>query len=359
MNRLIHVLGADIPHHNVTILKFLDELAAEYANPEPWQVMLVSSTEINIELYPQLQLSVYDTKKQLAKAMSIFASQPQLRFFCHGQFNPWVWLALLTRKIKKQQFYWHIWGADLYEESRAWKFRCLYWLRRRVQGRVAEVFATVGDLSYYRQRYPTVPASLLYFPTRLPADLPPLTAKPMTVPTFLLGNSGDPTNCHCQALQQLADKFGQAIKVIVPMGYPQNNQPYIDRVRACAQRLFTAGQVQLLTESLPFTDYLRLLEQCDAGYFIFQRQQGIGTLSLLLVNNIPVILSRNNLFWQDMVAQQLPVLFDSDTLDPACLRLARQQLQRCDKSNIDFLYPRYRQGWVNVMQRLQGEHHDG
>lgn len=355
MIRLIHVLGADIPHHNATMLSFLNELAGQCSGLLPWQVMLVSQSGADAELYPQLQLAVYNSKKRLAKAVVERAKQPQQLFFCHGQFNPWLWLALLSRKIQKQQIYWHIWGADLYEDSRSWKFRCFYWLRRRVQGRVAEVFATVGDGSYYQQRYPAVPVTLLYFPTRLPTALPAKTAKPAAVTTILLGNSGDSTNRHCQALQQLADKFGQAVRIIVPMGYPQCNQPYIERVMDCAQTLFPEGQVEILTEQLPFAAYLRLLEQCDAGYFIFQRQQGIGTLSLLLVNNIPVILSRNNLFWQDMVAQHLPVLFESDHLSPSLLRLARQQLLACDKSNIDFLYPGYRQGWIDVMQRLQGD----
>ena len=173
--------------------------------------------------------------------------------------------------------------------------------------------------------------------------------------TLLLGNSGDPSNRHIEGLKAIHAQFGEQVRIEVPLGYPPGNEAYISQIQAAADALFPNGQVNLMRENLAFDDYLALLARCHVGYFMFERQQGVGTLCLLIQANVPFVLTRKNPFWRDVAEQQLPVLFSEDTLSPAVIAEARRQLMSCDKQAIAFFAPGYLAGWRAALQLSEGE----
>ncbi|MGP1930746.1 MAG: TDP-N-acetylfucosamine:lipid II N-acetylfucosaminyltransferase [Arsenophonus sp. ET-YP4-MAG3] len=358
MKTLIHVLGSDIPHHNQTILTFFNDILYLSVPSKEKRHFMVVSHDITLKSqYPHLYINQFYSKKAIANVIIMKAKvNRNCQFFFHGQFNILIWFALLVGKIRRKQFLWHIWGADLYEDLATLKFKLFYYFRRMAYKRVGHVFATRGDLNYFSHLNLSIPTSLLYFPTKMNL---PLTAYKKIINktnriTILIGNSGDESNRHIEALLAIKKQFtSQHIKIFIPMGYPDNNKAYITKVTNAAKNYFHNGEVIIINKKMLFNDYFTLLSYCNLGYFIFNRQQGIGTLCLLIQLGIPFIISRKNYFWQDLIEQSIPFLFYHNQLDNQQLVIIKQKMMVIDKSQISFFNPNFIEGWKTLLVSIR------
>lgn len=352
MTPIYHILGTDIPHHNQRVLTFFQQELLPTLPASSHYFYVVGGKTIK-SAFPNLEITFFSSQKMIVKAIIAKNQQnPTACFILHGQFNVWIWLAIALGKLPAENIIWHIWGADLYEVSASWKFRLFYPIRRFAQRKLKQVWATKGDLDYFwrRIRSRTVQDRLIYFPTKLPNQHSMQTVKDAQL-TILLGNSGDPSNNHIQALKEIQQRLGNNVRIIVPMGYPANNEGYIQQVETEGKRLFSAENLQILREKLEFDEYLLLLSQCDLGYFNFERQQGIGTICLLIQQNIPCVLHPNNPFGLDMQAEQVPYLL-AENITFLQIQAVKQQLGDMNKNNIAFFPKTYLKLWQTQLTEL-------
>lgn len=353
MKPIYHILGSNIPHHNHTLLRFFQDELLPHLREQQHFFYVVGEHSL-VTSYQNLSLSCFETKKSIAQAVVRKAQQDkQAQFILHGQYNFPLWWAILNGKLPASRCYWHIWGADLYEDSRAWKFKIIYPIRRIAQNKLPVLWGTRGDLAFAHQKLHRNHAqdSILYFPTRMPKGIPHVVQSKHTGLTILLGNSGDPSNRHLDALVKIKQRLGDHVRIIIPMGYPVNNQSYIRQVQQQAVKLFAEEAIDILTEPLSFEDYLALLVKCDTGYFNFERQQGIGTICLLTQLNIPVILCRHNPFTIDMQTESIPFLYSEEMTTEKIVQ-TQQKLDVLDKSTVSFFAPNYHTQWLALLTQV-------
>lgn len=354
MTPFYHILGSDIPHHNQRLLEFFSQSLQPELTAQPHFFYVVGEWAENEKRkadFPNLAITLFASQKAIAQALIAKKRQnPTACFILHGQFNPWIWLAILLGKLPTDNLIWHIWGADLYEAATSWKFKLFYPLRRLAQKKLPQIWATRGDLDYLWRnvRAKSEKDRVIYFPTKLP-DQHYIEKVKNDRLTILLGNSGDPSNNHIQALKNIQQTLGNNVRVIVPMGYPANNKGYIQQVEAESKRLFLSRNVQIVREKLGFEEYLSLLNQCDLGYFNFERQQGIGTICLLIQRNIPCVLHPKNPFCLDMQAENVPYLTASDLSQ---MQVVKQKLAERDKNHIAFFASAYTSLWQQRLLEL-------
>ncbi|UKH17031.1 TDP-N-acetylfucosamine:lipid II N-acetylfucosaminyltransferase [Actinobacillus pleuropneumoniae] len=353
MRPIYHILGSDIPHHNRTVLNFFrDQLLPKLTEQQHYFYVVGQQTLLT--QYPELNLQVFCSRQAITRAVVQTAKQVKTaKFVLHGQYNVWLWIAVLFGYLPACRCIWHIWGADLYEEASGWKFKLFYFIRRLAQQKLPVLWATRGDLTFAKRHLNRTDTQdrVLYFPTKMGSRAVMQDTRENQRFTILLGNSGDPSNRHLAALAQLKQSLAEDVRIIIPMGYPSNNQTYIEQVKRQAVELFPKHTVEVLTEKLDFTQYQQLLAQCDLGYFYFNRQQAIGTICLLIQQNVPLALTKENPFCIDMQAENVPFLY-SDELTIAKVRKVKQQLQNCDKNNIGFFAPHYNEQWLTLLTEL-------
>lgn len=154
-------------------------------------------------------------------------------------------------------------------------------------------------------------------------DMPEPPSGGCTGDNILLGNSATATNNHVEAMQSMSQLDLAGRQVIVPLSY--GSRDYARHVSAIGRRLLGSAFVPL-TDFIPLSEYLRLLQTCSVMVMNHVRAQGVGNIVAALLNGSHVFLRPENILmdffrergiaisdWQDRpVSQTIPVL-DADS----------------------------------------------
>nr|BET44699.1 MAG: TDP-N-acetylfucosamine:lipid II N-acetylfucosaminyltransferase [Candidatus Aschnera chinzeii] len=357
MTNIIYILSSNIEHHNKTILHFFNDCLSNTVNNNKRVFFVVNKNKNFLLKYQNLHIKYFQNQITLSVAIiKLMKSNNNLKFFFHGQFNVFIWIALFIKIINKKQFLWHIWGGDLYETSKLLKFKLLYYLRRLIYKNIECIFGTQGDLIYFSKFNINTIKYILYFPVPIHV-INNLSDKLIKnkVTTILLGNSGDPSNRHIEGLQAIKKQFiNQSIKIIIPAGYPKNNHAYIIKIIQTAKLYFLDHEIIIIKQIIKYHDYCNLLKQCDLAYLIFQRQQGIGTISLLIKFSIPFVIDKKNYFYYDLIQYKIPFIFLDTTFNNKILMQIKKQLIQTKKNTIYFLnYKLIIKQWQNTLKLIE------
>lgn len=107
---------------------------------------------------------------------------------------------------------------------------------------------------------------------------------------FILGNSGDPSNNHCDALDYLKNiELPQEARFIIPMNYG-GNTCYRKYVAEYANNIFH-DNTYVLDSFLPLNEYLKLVSKCQVAIFFHERQQASDNILMQLQYGAKVYLS--------------------------------------------------------------------
>ncbi len=119
-------------------------------------------------------------------------------------------------------------------------------------------------------------------------------SKQLNPPLFQLGNSATKTNCHMEAIDQLAAYAAADFELICPLSYGDSD--YRDQVIAYGRNKLGSKLIPLV-DLFETEDYQDLLSRVAVGFFNNNRQQGLGNIGLLLSMGSKVYIRKNTSMW--------------------------------------------------------------
>lgn len=242
------------------------------------------------------------------------------RVIINGLFDPRIPLLLFPFPWIIRKSIWLPWGGDLYwhrYRRPGLRTDVLMWFRRRFIRKLLGIATmTRGDYELARDYYGTGARYIESGPNVFSfecSDLDRIRAEraPKDYVAIQIGNSGDPTNEHFEALDWLATYRERNIRVYAPLSY--GIREYIERVIEYGKNLF-GDRFTALTELLPFETYNRYLSSLDVVVLNHRRQQGFGNAAISLYLGSKVYLRKEVTIWNYLSCDIGCRIFDSSEI---------------------------------------------
>ncbi len=112
---------------------------------------------------------------------------------------------------------------------------------------------------------------------------------------IIVGNSATETNQHKEILDVLAKYKDENLIIYCPLSY--GGEEYRNQIIEYGRGIF-GNKFVPLTELMPLEKYWELLNECIAGFYNNNRQQGMGNISILLGLGAKVYIRSDTSMWQ-------------------------------------------------------------
>ena len=237
---------------------------------------------------------------------------------------------LMYRWVARNEFQelnWMVWGGDLYnlpgldrlcyepltleryvKRNRSLQSR-LYDLKifvtqssfsKKAYGKVSNILTWMTEEYQFAIKHLPVRAlhKFFFYENQVPyhqLDSVAQSSKNSAQPTFIVGNSGSPTNNHLDAIQFLEDNRVHA-NLIVPVSYGDSH--YISFLKK--EIKYSFGEVKFLERYMPFDEYLRLIASSDGLIMNSLRPQGYGNILMMMYLEKTVYLNSRNTSLPDL-----------------------------------------------------------
>lgn len=192
---------------------------------------------------------------------------------------------------------WVIWGADLYdyyEKKVRLKDYLIEYLRSYFIRRVKYISCYIeGDYYLCRKIYGS---KAKYFKSCYPKTIDEKIISyahdnqiENQDTTILIGNSADKRNNHIDILNKLQRFKDENVRLLLILSYG-GTKDYVEKVKNHALNLFGSKAVCIL-DYMSFETYAELLTKTNICIFGHKRQQGLGTINLMLAMKKKVFLN--------------------------------------------------------------------
>jgi dTDP-N-acetylfucosamine:lipid II N-acetylfucosaminyltransferase len=176
--------------------------------------------------------------------------------------------------------------------------------------------------------HPKIKTVSFNYYTRELMKLDEIPIQPLDLNRLLLGNSGDPTNNHIEALYYL-HRIQYQGEITCPLSYG-GKKDYVERVCSLGTRLF-GKQFHALRTFMPVNVYHEIINSCGIVWMNHKRQQAAGNLLVSFISAKVIILDQANPLNETFKAWGLTyyhkeVLLNLDKIDTTQIRQNRLQV---------------------------------
>ena len=234
----------------------------------------------------------------------------------HGLFNPrlLIYFYLFNRRLVERCI-WSIWGGDVYFfrlKNDSCKNRVIEYLRKQIIPHIPVITTLVkGDYDIVKDIYNTSAKLVYSFYPYYISDDESVKNINKDQHCIMVGNSGDPSNNHEQVFNILKKFKNEQIKIICPLSYGVKD--YIEKTITLGQSIFGAKFIPL-TEFIEPDEYMKILSDIDIAIMNHDRQQGLGTIVNLIVNNAKIFIRSDTTSYKFFRDNGI-VLFDTLSID--------------------------------------------